>query len=105
MGRPMQILDNSLGLVHVQSCLTLCHAMDCGPPGFSVHGVSQARIVEQSATSPFQRMFLTQGSYPVSCVSSALQADSLLLSHQGSLQFRPYRCQTLHMGEKRKQKG
>ena len=24
-------------------CLTLCNPMDCGPPGFSVHGVSQAK--------------------------------------------------------------
>ena len=29
-----------------QSCLTLCDPMDCGPPGFSVHGISQARILE-----------------------------------------------------------
>ena len=101
----MQILDNSLGLVHVQSCLTLCHTMDCSPSGFSVHGVSQSRIVEQIAISPFQRMFLTQGSNPFSCASPALQAGSLLLSHQGSHQFRPYRRQTLPMGEKRKQKG
>ena len=73
MGRPMQILDDSLGLVHVQSCLTLCHTMDCSLPGFSVHGVSQSRIVEQIAISPFQRMFLTQGSNPVSCASPALR--------------------------------
>ena len=29
-----------------QSCLTLCDRMDCSPPGPSVHGVSQARILE-----------------------------------------------------------
>ena len=29
-----------------QSCLMLCHPVDCSPPGFSVHGVLQARIVE-----------------------------------------------------------
>ena len=28
-----------------QSCLTLYNPMDCGPPGFSVHGI-QARILE-----------------------------------------------------------
>ena len=27
-------------------CLTLCDPMDCSPPGFSVHGVLQARILE-----------------------------------------------------------
>ena len=28
-----------------QSCLTLCDLMDCSPPGFSVHGIFQARIL------------------------------------------------------------
>ena len=29
-----------------QSCLTFCDLMDCSPPGFSVHGILQARILE-----------------------------------------------------------
>ena len=29
----------------LQSCPTLCDPMDCGPPGSSVHGILQARIV------------------------------------------------------------
>ena len=29
-----------------QSCPTLCNPMDCGPPGSSVHGILQARILE-----------------------------------------------------------
>ena len=29
-----------------QSCLTLSDPMDCSPPGFSVHGIVQARILE-----------------------------------------------------------
>ena len=33
------------GLV-AQSCLTLCDPMDCSPPGSSVHGILQARILE-----------------------------------------------------------
>ena len=32
-----------------QSCLTLCNLMDCRPPGFSVHGILQARILERVA--------------------------------------------------------
>jgi len=28
------------------SCLTLCDPLDCSPPGFSVHGFLQARILE-----------------------------------------------------------
>ena len=34
-----------------QSCLTLCDPIDCGPPGSSVHGVFQARILEWVAIS------------------------------------------------------
>ena len=37
-----------------QSCLTLCNPMDCSPPGSSVHGISQARILEWVAM-PFSR--------------------------------------------------
>ena len=29
-----------------QSCLTLCEPTDCSPPGFSVHEILQARILE-----------------------------------------------------------
>ena len=29
----------------VLSCVQLCNPMDCGPPGSSVHGISQARIL------------------------------------------------------------
>ena len=29
-----------------QSCLTLCYPRDCSPPGFPVHGILQARILE-----------------------------------------------------------
>ena len=34
-----------------QSCLSLCNPMGCSPPGFSVHGISQARILEWVAVS------------------------------------------------------
>ena len=30
----------------LKSCPILCDPMDCSPPGFSVHGISQARILE-----------------------------------------------------------
>ena len=30
----------------IQSCLTLCDPMDYSPPGPSVHGILQARILE-----------------------------------------------------------
>ena len=31
-----------------QSCLTLCDSMDCSPPGSSIYGILQARILEGS---------------------------------------------------------
>ena len=37
-----------------QLCPTLCDPMDCSPPGSSVHGIFQARILEQVAI-PFSR--------------------------------------------------
>jgi len=37
------------------SCLTLCVSMDYRPPGFSVHGILQARIVEWVARPSFRR--------------------------------------------------
>ena len=52
-----------------QSCPDLCDPMGCRLPGFSVHGVSQARIQEWVAIS-----FSTVSSWPkyrtpVSCIS------------------------------------
>ena len=32
-----------------QSCPTLCYPMDCHPQGSSVHGILQARILEEVA--------------------------------------------------------
>ena len=37
--------------VCVLSCLTLCDPMDCSAKCSSVHGISQARIVERVAIS------------------------------------------------------
>ena len=34
-----------------QSCPTLCDPMDCSPPGSTVHGIFQARVLESVAVS------------------------------------------------------
>ena len=34
----------------LQSCPTLCDPIDCSPPGASVHGILQARILEWVAS-------------------------------------------------------
>ena len=60
---------------------TVCDPTDCSPPGSSVHGISQARILEWVAISSFQAIFLTQGS---NLHLPNWQANSLPLSHLGS---------------------
>jgi len=58
----------------------LCDPMDCSPPGSSVHGILQARILDW-LTIPFSRgSSLTQGIFPdpgIELRSPALQVDSL----------------------------
>ena len=54
--------------VCIYMCLTLCDPMNCSPPGSSVHGIFQARILEQVAMSFSQPrdlpwISLMQGSY------------------------------------------
>ena len=64
----------------VQWCPTLGDPLSCSPPGSSVHGIFQTRILEWAAFPP-------SGDCPnpgIKPQSPALQADSLLLSHQGS---------------------
>ena len=48
---PIGYIDISWHAQSLQSHLTLCDPMDCSPPGFSVHGISQARILEWVAIS------------------------------------------------------
>ena len=52
-----------------QSCLTLCNLMDCSPPGSSVLGILQAKILEWVAV-PFSRgFFQPRNQTQVSCVA------------------------------------
>ena len=54
-----------------QSCPTLCDPMDCSPPGFSLHGILQARGLEWVAIS-FSRENLTMG-----CLNFELKMSTL----------------------------
>ena len=56
-----------------QSCSTLCDPMECSLPGFSAHGILQARILEWVAISFSRGLHLLHW-----------QVDSLPLSHLGS---------------------
>ena len=59
--------------VHVcaQSCLTLCDPMDSSPPGSSVQGIFQARILER-VTISYSRGSSRPEIEPYSLESSAL---------------------------------
>ena len=57
--------------VWLQLCPTLCDPMDCSPPGSSVHGILQARILEWVAMPP-SRGFPDPGIEPASLISPAL---------------------------------
>ena len=60
-----------------------CDPMDCSPTDSSVHGISQARILEWVAIS-FPRGSSQSRDGTLSLEFLGLQVDSLLLSHQGS---------------------
>ena len=51
------------------SCPTLCDPMNCSLPGFSVHGIFQARIVERVAISYSMGSSQPRDRNPISCVS------------------------------------
>ena len=53
-----------------QSCLTLCDPMDCIPPGSSVHGILQARILEWVAIPFSGRSSQLRDWTQVSCIAS-----------------------------------
>jgi len=92
-----------------QSCPTLCNPMDCSPPGSSVHGILQARILEWVPTpwekgshSFLQGIFPTQGSNL--CLLHCRQI-LYCLSYQGSLDQTGASCmflcdliQVMHFG-------
>ena len=51
-----------------QLCLILCNPMDCRPPGFSVHGIVQARVLEPVAISFSKGSAQARGQTHVSCI-------------------------------------
>ena len=74
----------------LQSCPTLqpIQSIDCSPPGSSVHGILQARILEWVATL-FSSLFPTQGRNPPHLCVLHWQVVSLPLARPGkpSVQF------------------
>jgi len=50
-------------------CMTLCDPMDCSPPDSSIHGISQARILEWVAISFSRGYSQPRNETYISCVS------------------------------------
>ena len=67
-----------------QSCPTLCDPMDCGPPGSSIHGIFQARIL-QGLPFPLLGDFLDIGIEPSSLVSPASASRFFTTAPPGKL--------------------
>ena len=53
-----------------KSCPTLCNPVDCSPPESSVHGISQAGILEWVAVSFSRRALWPRDQTHASCVAS-----------------------------------
>ena len=73
----MKCFLNVFGIVYsevAQSCPTLCNPVDCSLPGFSVHGILQARILEW-VTISFSRGSSRPGDLP----DLGLKPESLAL--------------------------
>ena len=71
----MAIHDNFL-LLSAQLCPILCDPMNCNPPDFSVHGISQSKILEWVAIS-----FSRESSWPrdrtcISCLAGGFFTTS-----------------------------
>ena len=63
-----------------QLCLTLCDPMDCSLPGFSVHEIFQAKILEWGATTSSRGSSWIRAQTCISCIERIV----LYQSHLGS---------------------
>ena len=68
-----------------QSCLTLCDVMDCSPPGSSVHGILQARILEWVASISSPGDLSHPGIEPLSLESPAMAGEFFTAEPPGKL--------------------
>ena len=80
--------------MHAQSYLTLCNPIDCSPPGSSVHGILQARILEWVAMPSFWGFSQPRDQTQVSCRSHPqimqLSVSSYVCNHSLSMPQFPH---------------
>ena len=75
-----------------QSCPTLCDPLDCNPPGSSVHGISQARILGRVAIS-FSRVSSWSRGWMLICYISCMGRQ--ILHHCTTWEAQLYRKRSL----------
>ena len=67
---PLQCMKVKSESEATQLCLTLSDPMDCSPPGTSVHGIFQARVLEWGAIA-FSNIVISAIISPLSSASAA----------------------------------
>ena len=60
--------DDDETMLVTQLCPTLCNPMHCSPPGLSVHGIFQARILQWGAISSSRASSRPRDQTRVSCI-------------------------------------
>ena len=75
--------------VHAQSRPTLRHPMDCSPPGSSIHGILQARILQSVAISFSRGSSWPRDGTQVSCLAGSF--FTIWVSREALTSTRSYR--------------
>ena len=93
IGEHRQVLVQELSIQNVLKVVkvlvtqlrpTLCNSVDCSPPGFSVHGILQASILEWVAMPSSRGASQPRNQIHVSSISLYWQGDSLPLVPPGA---------------------
>ena len=82
----INIFLKTSGCLHAKSlqlCLTLCDPTHCSPPGSSVHGILQTRVLGWVAMPSSRGSCRPRDRTQVSSISCIGSQDSLPLSHRG----------------------
>ena len=73
----------------IQSCPTLSDPMDCSPPGSSVHGIVQARVLEWGAIAfSHQLLYMDSFSWASPGMGGSGGDFSASILHMKKLRFR-----------------
>ena len=68
---PQHRATNHIAAKSLQSCPTLSDPMDCSPPGSSIHGIFQARVLEWGAIA-FSTNRISSHLCHVTCVADTV---------------------------------